>query len=195
MAPASDRGGEGAGLRRDRADDEAGSSPDGAEAEVREIYDRYAEPLLRFLLRLTLGERQLAEDLLQETLLRAWRNLGTLPAEPENRRKWLFTVARRVAIDAARARRVRPTEIAVTDFNRLPSDGDEMESVVAVHTIRGALPKLSPDHRAVLIELYYRGSSMAETAARLNIPGGTVKSRAHYALRSLRAVIESADDD
>jgi RNA polymerase sigma-70 factor (ECF subfamily) len=195
MTPASDGGGADAGLPRDRADREADFGAGGTEAEVRQLYDRYADPLLRFLLRLTLGERPLAEDLLQETLLRAWRNLANLPAEPENRRKWLFTVARRVAIDAARARKARPAETVVTDFNRLQADGDEMETVVAVHTIREALSKLSPEHRAVLIELYYRGGSMAETAARLGIPGGTVKSRAHYALRALRVAVESTDGD
>jgi RNA polymerase sigma-70 factor (ECF subfamily) len=193
MAPAPIAGGLCIDLRPSYAEAPADSATGDENFGFQQLYGLYAEPLLRFLLRLTLGDRPLAEDLLQETLLRAWRNLDNLPAEPENRRKWLYTVARRVAIDAARARKARPSEIACTDFNRLPAEGDEMEGVIAVHTIRGALSKLSPDHRAVLIELYYRGSSMAEAAVRLGIPGGTVKSRAHYALRSLRAAVESSD--
>jgi RNA polymerase sigma-70 factor, ECF subfamily len=211
MVQATDRDGvvtalrSGFNSRRHHAEDEAyGEAEAGAvwkgsgggaaaAAEVEQIHDLYADPLLRFLLRLTLGERHLAMDLLQETFLRAWRSLSRLPADPEIRRKWLFTIARRVAIDASRARLARPAEIGVTDCEWLAVDRDDMESVVAVHTVRGALPRLSPDHRAVLIELYYRGSSVAEIAARLDIPAGTVKSRAHYALRSLRAIIEPAD--
>jgi RNA polymerase sigma-70 factor, ECF subfamily len=212
MAAAFDCGGLGTGRRsgidqrRHQADDEAGghnaeagsarnghSGGAAAAAEVQQILDLYADPLLRFLLRLTLGERHLAMDLLQETLLRAWRNRGRLPADPEIRRKWLYTIAKHVAIDAARARAARPAEIGVTDFEWLVAHGDDMESVVAVHTIRSALPKLSADHRTVLIELYYRGSSVTEIATRLGIPKGTVKSRAHRALRSLRAIVEPAE--
>ncbi|MEU5565279.1 MULTISPECIES: sigma-70 family RNA polymerase sigma factor [Micromonospora] len=162
---------------------------------MREVHAEHAEPLYRFLLRLSWGERQLAEDLLQETMLQAWRHLDRLPDSSESVRRWLFIVARRIAIDAARARQARPTEVGLSDLTRLPASGDVTEDVVAVQTVRRALPKLTPAHRAVLIELYYRGRSTDEAAARLGIPEGTVKSRAHYALRALRAAIGRTDAD
>ncbi|SBV25075.1 RNA polymerase sigma-70 factor, ECF subfamily [Micromonospora krabiensis] len=160
-----------------------------ARARMRTVHAEHAEALYRFLLRLSWGERQLAEDLLQETMLQAWRHLDRLPTSRESTRRWLFIVARRIAIDAARARQARPIEVGLQDLGDLPCKEDITEAVVAAQTIRRAMPKLTPAHRAVLIELYYRGRSTDEVAQRLGIPEGTVKSRAYYALRALRAAI------
>ena len=69
----------------------------------------HAEALLAYVQRLVHGDRQLAEDIVQETLLRAWRHAGSVP--PESRRPWLFVTARHLVIDAYRARRSRPAEV------------------------------------------------------------------------------------
>ncbi|WFE61233.1 sigma-70 family RNA polymerase sigma factor [Micromonospora sp. WMMD712] len=163
------------------------------DARLRALHDAHADPLFRFLLRLALGERQLAEDLLQETMVRAWRNIDNLAVDPETQRRWLFTVARRVAIDVARARQARPTEVGSLDLNRMPTTGDVAEGVVTTQTIRDALPKISAEHRRVVEAVYFRGLSTAEIAAAFGIAEGTVKSRAYYALRALRAVIGRVD--
>ncbi|RZT79465.1 RNA polymerase sigma-70 factor (ECF subfamily) [Micromonospora violae] len=160
-----------------------------ATARMRMVYAEHSDALFRFLLRLSWGERQLAEDLLQETMLQAWRHFDRLPTSWESTRRWLFIVARRIAIDAARARQARPVEVGLQDIGDLPANDDITDSVVAAQTIRRAMPKLTPAHRAVLIELYHRGRSTGEAARRLGIPEGTVKSRAYYALRALRAAI------
>ncbi|MEV4757847.1 sigma-70 family RNA polymerase sigma factor [Micromonospora sp. NPDC049559] len=157
------------------------------------LHREHVEPLYRFLLRLTLGDRYLAEDLLQETLMQAWRHLDRLPSEREALRRWLFIVARRIAIDAARARRARPTEVGVSDLAQVAGTVDSTDAVVAGQTVRRALRKLTRAHREVLVELYFLGKSTEEVAVRLGIPEGTVKSRAHYALRSLRAAIGPTD--
>ncbi|MEU5943720.1 sigma-70 family RNA polymerase sigma factor [Micromonospora sp. NPDC047548] len=153
------------------------------------LHEAQARPLYRFLLRLTLGNTQAAEDLLQETLLRAWRHLDHLPSETEPLRRWLFTVARRVAIDAARSRQVRPPETGALDLTTIPADDSPIDQFVAAHTIRAALARLSHDHRQVLLEVYVRERSTKEAAAILGIPEGTVKSRTHHALRALRAIV------
>ncbi|MFI7604247.1 sigma-70 family RNA polymerase sigma factor [Micromonospora sp. NPDC049366] len=179
------------------ADDDNGA--DGAsdtmrpQARMRQLYADNAEPLRRFLLRLTWGDKQLAEDLLQETMLQAWRHIERMPSNSESIRRWLFIVARRVAIDAARARQVRPTEVGVTDLAWYGGVVDVTEDVVTAQTVRNALPKLTAAHRSVLIELYFFGRSTEEVATRLGIPEGTVKSRAHYALQALRAAIGRTD--
>ncbi|MFI5838805.1 sigma-70 family RNA polymerase sigma factor [Catenuloplanes sp. NPDC051500] len=173
-------------------DDSADWTPD---ERMRRIHEAHAGPVLRFLMRLTLGDQDLAEDLLQETMLRAWRNLEHLPPEIARVAPWLYTVARNVAIDAARARRARPPEVAVADITRLPQPGDAVDGLVSGHIVRQALTRLSPEHRAVLIEVYFRGSSTAEAAARLGIPEGTVKSRAYYAVRSMRAAVGSVEPE
>jgi RNA polymerase sigma-70 factor (ECF subfamily) len=100
---------------------------------------------------------------------------------------WLYTVAGRVVIDAARARRVRPqSTVRDTDVATLAAPGDDLDRTLTAAAVRDSLRALSPDHRAVLVELYYRERSIKETAAVLDIPEGTVKSRAYYALRALR---------
>lgn len=173
--------------------EDADVEPSTADALMRHIVDEYRRPLHRFLTRLLLGQQDLAEDLVQETLLRAWRNMETLAADPAKIAPWLYTVARHVAIDAMRARQARPFEVSLPDLNRAASPDDEMERVVSVHAVRLALEKISPQHRQVLIEMYYKGASVAEAAARLGIPEGTVKSRVYYAVRALHAAIGSTE--
>jgi len=160
---------------------------------MQELHRAHAKPLYRFLLRLTLGDREAAEDLLQETMLRAWRNLDLLPDDVQAMRPWLFTVARNVTIDGARARQARPTEIDAGDISWISSPSDAFERLLNKHTMRQALLQLSPEHRTVLVELYYRGASVAETAVRLGIPEGTVRSRSYYAVRALRTILNAAD--
>jgi RNA polymerase sigma-70 factor, ECF subfamily len=162
---------------------------------MRELYELHGRALYRYLLGLSYGQPQLAEDLVQETLLRAWRNIESLNPDATVLLPWLFTVARRVAIDAARARKVRPAQSDDADVAELAVDADPIEGVLTAHTVRRALPRISPEHRQVVIELYYRGRTVAEASRRLGIPEGTVKSRAHHALRALKAAIGTLHGD
>src|SRR3954465_5665892 len=87
------------------------SEANGGEALMRALYAEHAGPLLAFVLRLTRGDRQRAEDIVQETLLRAWRNADLLRDwEETSPRPWLVTVARRIAIDGYRSENSRPLE-------------------------------------------------------------------------------------
>ena len=81
---------------------------DRQEVSLRALYDEHASALLSYALRLTNGDRGRAEDIVQETLLRAWRHLDALTPERGSTRAWLVTVARNVAVDAHRARSARP---------------------------------------------------------------------------------------
>jgi RNA polymerase sigma-70 factor (ECF subfamily) len=156
------------------------------EAErLRGMVATQSEPLMAYLLKLTLGEHHLAEDLLQETFLRAWRRIADLPAEPAAARPWLFTVARRAAIDALRARRARPSEVELVDAGAGPAPVDIAERVVDAYLIETALPKLRPIHREMIIEVYYRDRDPGDIARHLDIPEGTVKSRTFNAVRGL----------
>jgi len=160
-----------------------------ADERMRELYQAHGRALYRFLLTVTFGDQQAAEDLVQETLVRAWNNLDHLGQNVNTLRPWLFTVARRIAIDAARARRARPAEVGPVDLAVVPDRDDQIERLLAVQTVRAALKQLSPEHREVLIEVYYRGRSVSEAAALLGIPNGTVKSRTFNAIRALRAAL------
>lgn len=148
------------------------------------LYERHQQALLHYALRLTDGDRQHAEDVVQETLLRAWQHADIL--EPDEALRWLYTVARNVAISAYhRGTRNHVVEVAIDRDGPLTSD-DELERVLETWQVLEALRTLSANHRTVLVELFYRRRSVAEAAAVLRIPVGTVKSRSHYALRALR---------
>lgn len=159
------------------------------DAAIRTLYEQHASPLLSYALRLTGGDRGRSEDIVQETLLRAWRHPEALDPARGPVRSWLFTVARNVAVDAHRARRSRPTEVGDEALAVVPAV-DEIENALDSWLIADALAALSPDHRAVIVETYYRGRSVAEAAAVLGVPPGTVKSRTFYALRALRLALE-----
>jgi len=159
-----------------------------AERRLRRIYSEHGAVLLAFASRLSGGDRQRAEDVVQEVLVRVWRHPEVSEGGPRGERAWLMTVTRNVAIDAFRAQRARPTEIGGAALDALghePSE-DEIDRAVEAWTVAAALDALPAHHRDVLIETFFRGHSVAETAAVLGIPQGTVKSRCFHALRSLR---------
>lgn len=160
------------------------------EAELlRALHAEHGDALHAHAVRLCGGDRQRAEDLVQETLLRAWRHPEALDPDRGSVRAWLFTTARHLAIDAWRRRSVRVNEV-VTDALPEPPAEDETDRAVEAWTVAEALARLSPAHREVLLECFYRGRSVAEAAVRLGVPPGTVKSRTHYALRSLKLALE-----
>lgn len=155
---------------------------------MQQLHDEHAGALWSYCVRLTGQDRARAEDVAQETLLRAWRNLDVLDEGHGSVRAWLFTVARNLVIDDWRARR-HHREVTVAD---VPERGsvDAAEQLLQGWVVTEAVTRLSPDHQAVLVECYYQGHSVAETARRLGVPEGTVKSRTHYALRALRLILE-----
>ncbi len=158
------------------------------ERALRALYDAHASSLLAYALRLCGGDRQRAEDIVQETVVRAWRHPEVLD-DDRDVRPWLFTVARRIAIDGHRARKARPPEVTDEALAAVPV-ADEIDRALDGWLVSDALAALSAEHRAVLVETYYRGRSVAEAAARLGIPPGTVKSRTYYALRALRLALQ-----
>ncbi|MFI6685252.1 sigma-70 family RNA polymerase sigma factor [Streptomyces sp. NPDC050485] len=159
------------------------------ERDLAELQRAHGPALLRFLLGLTYGDRQRAEDLVQETLVRAWQHPEAFEAPYRSMRPWLFTVARRLAIDARRGRLARPAEVGDEVLLTTAEPGDHTERSAAALDVREAVKTLSPQHRAVLVQLYFRGLSVSEAAEALGIAPGTVKSRSYYALRALARVL------
>jgi RNA polymerase sigma-70 factor (ECF subfamily) len=157
------------------------------EALIRVLYEEHGRSLLAYATRLT-GDRAAAEDVVQETLIRAWKHAGELVEGRGSVRGWLLTVARNIVTDRLRARAARPTEVAESPASG-PVQDDHAEGVVNTMVVLDALDTLSPEHRDVLVEIYYRGRTVAEAAQMLGVPQGTVKSRSYYALRALRVAM------
>src|SRR5215831_9561171 len=157
---------------------------------VTELYRQYRGPLLSFVLRLTAGDRQHAEDIVQETMVRAWRQARRLDLSEPSLMPWLATVARRIVIDEHRRKRTRPVEIGGAEVvDRAPAAADETENLLRKVLVAEALQELSPAHRDVLNETILRDRTVNEAAEVLGIPVGTVKSRVYYALKALRVAL------
>lgn len=157
------------------------------------LHDRWAGPLHAFARR-RLGSREAAEEIVQDTLLRAWRNADSFDPTKGSEATWLFTIARNLVIDRLRRRDVRPVaaEGDDDDLERVadrvrPVDGDfEVDRMLETWQVADAMADLSDKHRDAILLCHYRGHSVAEAASLLDVPPGTVKSRVYYGLRALR---------
>ncbi|WP_371666717.1 sigma-70 family RNA polymerase sigma factor [Streptomyces sp. NBC_00289] len=162
-------------------------------ALVEGLYREHGTALFRFIAGLTGGDRQLAEDVVQETLLRAWKHAERLCAmESASIRPWLITVARRLVIDAHRARTARPRETDASALEVLPGP-DEMSQALETMTVSDALDTLSPFHREALVETYLKGRTIAQASAHLGVPASTLKSRIYYASHAMRLALQERD--
>lgn len=164
----------------------SGSQLSNGEGLSRALFADHAEALLAYVQRLVRGDRQLAEDIVQETLLRAWKTADRVPAQ--SRRPWLFVTARHLVIDAYRARQSRPTEVTA-ELMDLTATEDDLDAALDAIVVADALRTLSSEHRAVLFDSYYRGQTANQIAEARGIPPGTVRSRMHYALRAMRLAL------
>jgi RNA polymerase sigma-70 factor (ECF subfamily) len=162
--------------------------------EVQDAYDRYGGELFGFVLR-ALEDHQLAEEVVQDTFVRAWRSADQFDPVRGSLRTWLFAIARNVVIDAAGRRAARACA-------RLDDAGDNVllgaESVEADPADRlllsiqleEALRRLSPEHREAVVQVHYLGRTCAEVAEGCGIPASTMRSRLYYGVCALRLVLE-----
>jgi RNA polymerase sigma-70 factor (ECF subfamily) len=153
----------------------------GDRAALEQLLRETYTPLRRYITRLAGAE--LADDILQETSIQIFRKLPFL-REPAVFRPWTFRIASRIAFShLKRARRWQPLEDAPPEHltTLYPTLGEPPdEAFVAL------LDRVSPASRAVLLLHYQHGLSLEESAAILEIPVGTAKSRLHYGVSTLR---------
>jgi RNA polymerase sigma-70 factor, ECF subfamily len=155
---------------------------------LEQLCDQHAAALWRYAWRLT-GDQRRAENVVQETLLRAWRRPHILD-NGQSARGWLFTVARNMVIDERHSSGPRREAMSPDGSDVLESAGpDKLNAAVNRALVGDAVAQLSEEHRAVVALSYYRGWTIAQIAADLGIAEGMVKSRLHYALRSLRQAL------
>lgn len=166
---------------------------------LAELQQEYTGPLLAFALR-RLGDRRAAEEVVQDTLLRAWRHADRFDPERGSEAAWLFGIARNLVIDRLRRRGARPVvdgtpidDTAVARAGGGPgpvADDVEVDRILETWQLADALATLSDAHRTAIVLCHHRGHSVAEAAVILGVPAGTVKSRVYYGLRALRLRLE-----
>jgi RNA polymerase sigma-70 factor (ECF subfamily) len=160
------------------------------DAAIRQLYSHYGKALRGYVEQFC-PDRASADDIVQETFIRAWRHLPQLSADDRPVRPWLYRVARNLLTDANRAARARPMS-APEPLAEIGTDSG-LDEVLDRQIVSAALQQLSPAHRSVVVETFYRGGTMATVARELGIPHGTARSRLHYALDALRQQLEERD--
>jgi len=161
------------------------------EEPLVELYRRYSRRLYGLGLSL-LADEGVAEEVVQETFVRLWRSAPRFDSEQGTVRTFLFTIARRAAVDLRRRPSSRPLAELPEDDQGAVSD-DDFESLLLGLEVSYAMEALTDDHREAL-ELYYdRDLTQREISERLGVPIGTVKTRTHYALRALRGALQERE--
>ena len=173
-------------------DDPGGRLPGDADAAIRQLYSHHAEALHLYVERFC-TDRASADDVVQETFIRAWRHLPRLSADDRPIRPWLFRVARNLLIDADRAARSRPAVVQARPDEDAGTDSG-LDQVLDRQLVVTALQHLSPAHQVVLIGTFYHDGNLAALARDLGIPHGTARSRLHYALQALRQQFQDSDE-
>ncbi|MFI0977680.1 sigma-70 family RNA polymerase sigma factor [Streptomyces sp. NPDC021093] len=161
------------------------------EREVQAAYDLYGGELVGFAFK-ALDDRQLAEDVVQETFIRAWRSPRGFDPDQGSLRTWLFAIARNGVVDAMRRRRVRegPGISSWDAVSESSSAFDAVDRLLDRIQLGEALERLSPQHREAVVEVYFGGRTCAELGAELGVSASTMRSRLYYGVRSLRLVLE-----
>jgi len=190
--PAGDRPGTATAEHTHHPDHPTTNPPpnDDPDTFLRALYTEHSASLRSHATRM-LSDPHQAEDVVQETMLRAWRKSHTLNPERGSIGGWLAKVAHNIAVDRLRAKRARPPEVDETHTDPATwSTTDHADTTITSLYIARALNTLTPHHRAVLHQVYFADRTCTEAAAVLGIPVGTVKSRLYHALRNLRLAIQ-----
>jgi RNA polymerase sigma-70 factor (ECF subfamily) len=179
-------------------DDEIVARVAAGELDALEVlYDRYRALAYGIARRIT-SDPEMAEDVVQEAFLGAWRHAGRYAASRASVKTWLLTIVRNRAIDAVRRRRPstslpEPAE-ATPSALTLPDVWPEIAGRLDRDAVHGALERL-PDAQREAIELaYWGGLTQQEIAERTGAPLGTIKSRVRLGLLALRRELGSATE-
>jgi RNA polymerase sigma-70 factor (ECF subfamily) len=155
-------------------------------APLAVLYERYGRRLFRFGVQ-HLRDQGLAEEMVQETFVRLWRNAGRFDAEKSGVGTYLYVIARSVAADIRKRPSSRPL-MPVEDAD-VPPVPDSVDKILDSMVIREAIDTLGPAHAGVIRLAQEEGLTQQQIAERLGLPLGTVKTRTFHGMRNLRAAL------
>lgn len=170
----------------------ASGDPEAGAAFIRRFQGRLYGLALTIL-----GDRHAAEDVAQETFLRAWRNAGAYDPRRGAVATWLLTIARNVAIDTARIRRSEPMDPEALLLLEQTSGGEDDDRLVAAdekERLRRAIARLPEEQRRALLLAAFFGRTAVEISEQEHAPVGTIKTRIRTAMLKLRSALEVNDD-
>ena len=182
------------------SDEQLMSNLDGAGVEVAlsKLYDRYSRTVFGVGLKI-LGDRSMAEELVQEVFLKVWRSSDTFDSARGSFSTWLYRVTRSVALDLhrKRTRRGRPVQEDDANLAAMRDDSAGPQEIVDESwlswRISRALEALDAPHREVIELAYFGGLPQREISLRTGVPLGTVKTRTARAFKTLRGDLALED--
>lgn len=155
------------------------------------LYDNYSAALFGVVSRIVNSE-ELAQDILQESFIKIWKSIEGYDPSKGRLFTWMLNIARNTAIDTVRSKQyrqegqIRSIEDSVYSVNKQSKINTPVDHI----GVKEALPQLSEEHRLVLDMLYFGGYTQEEAAKELNLPLGTLKTRARAAIRHLRDILK-----
>jgi len=155
------------------------------------LYDHYSQALYGVILRIV-GSENIAQEILQDVMLKVWNNIGSYDPNKGRLFTWLLNLARNQAIDKLRSkeiqRQLKTDQLGNTVYilNQMKSEYPIKEESIGIKEL---LEKLVPEQRTVVELAYFRGYTQSEISKEFNIPLGTVKTRLRYALIALRKIL------
>lgn len=162
----------------------------GDESAFGYLYDHYGAAMYGIVFRV-LPQREVAEDVLQETFLKIYHNINNYDASRGKLYTWLISITRNTAIDMLRSKDFKKSkQIHELDTDVNSKDDENSNSFVDSIGLDNVLKELSDDHKEIIDLAYYKGFTQEEISGKLQIPLGTVKSRARSALMRLRKILK-----
>jgi RNA polymerase sigma-70 factor (ECF subfamily) len=182
------------------SDEQLMTGLDGSEVEaaLSKLYDRYSRTVFGVGLKI-LGDRSLAEELVQEVFFKVWRSSGTFDPSRGSFSTWLYRVTRSVALDLYRKRASRVRQVSdgtlhiVAARDSSDSPQEIMDESWLSWRVSRALEVLDAPHREVIDLVYFGGLTQREISERTGVPLGTVKTRTASAYRTLRKELVAQD--
>ncbi|WP_433893706.1 sigma-70 family RNA polymerase sigma factor [Streptomyces sp. CA-111067] len=163
--------------------------PELAEARLEALLNEHRHAVFVRTVRLTGGDTGWAEDVVQETFLRAWHHAEQLTSDQGSVRGWLMRVAHNLVMDGYRSARMRHGEVPLEEAEEAETP-EPSDRVLTALLVREALSRLPEAHRHAIEATYLCDCTTAQAARRLNVPVGTVKSRVFYGMRMLRSIMD-----
>lgn len=162
----------------------------GSERAFSEIYSRYSQAIYGVIYTM-LGDEALSEEVLQDVFVKVWNNCQSYDINKGRFYTWLLNIARNATIDTTRSKRFKNERqnLSTTNFVDIVGSSDHLDSQTNAIGIRKWLSALQPACIKIIELLYFKGFTQSDTAETLEIPLGTVKTRARNCIRELRTMI------
>lgn len=153
------------------------------------LYDNYSAALFGVIVRIVESQEN-AEDVLQEVFVKIWKNIFSYDKSKGKLYTWLINIARNTAIDSLRVKGHKIKSQIQSLDNSVHSINKQYNT--AIHPdhigLKSLVNKMKPEHKQLIDKLYFEGYTQEEAAEELNIPLGTVKTRARAAISQLREI-------